>query len=540
MSRWTPLMPTALVGTDKHSGLDAALAQLQLGAVDPEAPHRAHSAWARVIHTLRQQQQPDTAASTLLRAAGCLASVERAALGALAPTATPAPAAPVDAQPALQHGPWPERLQHVLTHGPAAMQHEALSVLHRQGWRLPARLLPVALELARGNPPLRDAVSAVVGQRGRWLAQQSERWREALSAPTDPSEDDWQHGNAAARRAFLHLERQRNATAARERLQAALPELAAKERAELVPCLAQGLSADDEPLLQALLKDRAVDVRRWAAALLLRLPQSAHHQYMLAQITPLLQSQSAFLGLGKRWVLETPANEDPAWKSHAIDPARPKQDTLGERGWWLYQLVRGLPLRWWPEHTGMNPEALVEWSAKTDWREALLRGWRDALSQAPAEDHEDWAWALLGAVAQGASGLDADALRGMLSPSRRAQLWAQHLRQEPGAIWAIAQDILACCSPADQLQPDLSQALARAAVAKVRSELTQAQSVAWGYHARNLMPALFAHLDPSALALATQLGPLNDPPPTYAELQAQLMRLLDLRTALSQLPPPTP
>ena len=169
MSRWTPLMPTALVGTDKHSGLDAALAQLHLGTIDAEPTHAAHTSWALVIHTLRQQQQqqPDTAASVLLRAAGCLDSVERAALGAWAPAATPAPTAPGDTQPALQHGPWPERLQQVLTQGPAALQHEALSVLHRQGWRLPARLLPLALELARSKPPLRDAVSAVVGQRGR-------------------------------------------------------------------------------------------------------------------------------------------------------------------------------------------------------------------------------------------------------------------------------------------------------------------------------------------------------------------------------------
>ncbi|MDZ7812648.1 MAG: DUF5691 domain-containing protein [Ideonella sp.] len=544
MSRWTALMPTALVGTDKHSGLDAALAQLHLGGAEAAAEHPAQLAWAQVITALRQQLQPDTAATVLLRAAACLDSVERAALR---PEPPPEPLAPValgapdEHQAALQLGPWPERLQQVLTQGPPALQHEVMAALHQRGWRLPAKLLPLALELARSNPALRDAISAVVGERGRWLAQQSERWRETLSVPVNPTEDDWQHGHLAARLAFLRQERQRDPSAARERLQGALPELAAKERADLVPCLALALSADDEPLLQALLKDRAVDVRRWAGALLLRLPQSSHCQYMLAQITPLLQSQSAASGQdpNRQWVLESPASEDPAWKAHALDPNRPKHDALGERGWWLFQLVRGLPLRWWSVHTGMPPEALVAWATQTDWREALLRGWRDALALAPAEDHEDWAWALLGAVTQGAAGLDAPALRAMLSPARRAQTWAQQLSQEPTALWAIAQDILACSSPSDRLAPELSVALARAAVSQVRAELTAPQA-ALGYYARHLMLPLCAHLDPSALPLATQLGPLTDPPPAYVELQAQLMRLHALRTALSQLSPPPP
>ncbi|TDM08888.1 MAG: hypothetical protein C4K60_05835 [Ideonella sp. MAG2] len=539
MSRWTQLMPTALVGTDKHSGLDAALAQLHLGQADAAPPHPAEQAWAQLAAALRQQLQPDTAATVLLRAAGCLDSIERAALRAQpSPEPSTARAAP-ERHAALQHGPWPERLQQVLTQGPPALQHEALSALHQRAWRLPAKLLPQVLDLARSNPALRDAASAVVGERGRWLAQQSERWRETLSGPATPTEEDWQHGNLAARQAFLRQERQRDATAARERLAATLPELAAKERADLLPCLAWGLGADDEPLLNSLLKDRALEVRRWAAALLLRLPQSAHRRYMLEQASALLQSHSAALGLSQRWVLDAPAQEDPAWKAHAMDPARPKQDTLGERGWWLYQVVRGLPLRWWCDHTALTPEAMVGWATASDWSEALLRGWRDALPLAPLDEQEPWAWALLGATGPAAGCLDGNALRAALGPARRAQLWAQQLGQEPGAIWAIAQDVLATCSPSDRLPPELSQALARAAVAQVRQELAAPQ-VGSGYQARSLMPPLCAQLDPSALPLACQLGPLNDPPPAYVELQAQLMRLHELRTALSQLPPSAP
>ncbi|WP_396269907.1 DUF5691 domain-containing protein [Ideonella sp.] len=538
MTRWRSLMPVALVGTDKHSGLETALCQLRLSDAGP-TEHPAHEAWDALTLALRQPLSPDTAAQVLLRTAGCLSAVERAAHQAPAAPAIAAPPSLDDDQAALLQGPWPERLSQVLSQGPAALQYETLQTLHLRGWRLPARLLPQALTLARQQPALREITSATVGQRGRWLALQSAHWRDALSAPADPSEEDWLHGNTAARQAFLRLERERDPSAARARLQSSLPELAAKERADLLPCLALGLSGEDEALLQALLKDRAADVRRWAAALLLRLPNSAHRHYMVAQATPLLQSQSAFLGLGKRWVLETPAQEDPEWKAHGIEPVRPKHDSLGERAWWLYQVVRGLPLEWWSEHTGLNPEALVEWSAKTDWREALLRGWRDALAVAPADAQEAWAWALLGAEAQGATGLDADALRGLLSPSRRVQLWAQQLRQEPAAVWAIAQNIVASCSPADRLPPELSQALARAAVTKVRSELNQTQS-GWAYPARQWMPLLCAHLDLSALPLLAQLSTPDDPTPAFIELQAQLMRLQNLRQALTQLPLPTP
>lgn len=554
MSRWTLLMPVALVGTDKHKGLDAALSQLQLGQLQagplqvvtedtdpagPSAAHSAHAQWEAMRQSLRQTLNADNAATVLLRTAGCLASVERAAGLPLAAPVANTPRAAADDCPALHARPWPERLQQILQHGPVALQHEALSALHHHGWRLPAQLLPQALELARRQSGLRDAISLAVGQRGRWLAQQSERWRDSLSAPAEPGEDDWQHGSAAARQAYLKQERQRDPAAARERLQAALPELAAKERAELLPCLALNLGAEDEALLQTLLKDRAAEVRRWAAALLLRLPHSAHHQYMLAQTTPLLAQQSALLGLRQRWVLDAPAKEDPSWKAHAIDPARPKNDSLGERGWWLYQLVRGMPLAWWTSHTGLDPVALVEWSDKSDWREALLRGWRDALTVAPPEDQEPWAMALLRAVQQGTSGLDANALRALLDLAQREQVWLQHIEREPASVWSLVQEIVRCITPADRLGLALSQALARAAVRQNRIDMAR-QNLGWSYSARNLMPDLCAHLDLQALPLAVQLSPPQDPSPTDTELQAQLHRLLELRLALSQLSTPTP
>ena len=63
-------------------------------------------------------------------------------------------------------------------------------------------------------------------------------------------------------------------------------------------------------------------------------------------------------------VPDAPRAADPEWSSAAIDVARPQNDALGERAWWLYQLVRQVPLRWWCEHTGMDAAALLAWAAK--------------------------------------------------------------------------------------------------------------------------------------------------------------------------------
>lgn len=78
-----------------------------------------------------------------------------------------------------------------------------------------------------------------------------------------------------------------------------------------------------------------------------------------------------------------------------LEEKKPQYEEFGPRAWWLYQIGRCVPLAWWEAHTGLSPEALIDWAQKTDWRNVLLRSWLEA---ARRERHAAWASALLAHV----------------------------------------------------------------------------------------------------------------------------------------------
>lgn len=102
---------------------------------------------------------------------------------------------------------------------------------------------------------------------------------------------------------------------------------------------------------------------------------------------------------------------------------KPQYEEFGPRAWWLYQIGRCVPLAWWEAHTGLSPEALIDWAQKTDWRNVLLRSWLEA---ALRERHAAWASALLAhvfkeqvEVSVGKGRFSAFAFIGLLPPPER-------------------------------------------------------------------------------------------------------------------------
>ena len=362
---WKNLLPAAMVGTDRQA--------LTL----PALPGAVGALLARV------QAQASNPAQALLQAAGVLAVCERAGQrpAAAAPGASPHGRAVADtAQAALHDSTLVDTVRWLLTDAPQRLQIDWLQHLAAGGWRLPPSLLPLALDTAQRASALRPAVTAVLGERGRWLARHHSTWRYAAgSADSATPEARWQEGTLAQRVQLLREERERQPGAARERLQAAWPDLPAKERAELLAVLQTGLSAPDEDLLTtAAHKDKGREVRQTARTLLVQLPGSAVSRRACERLAPCLALRS-----GQRWAVTPPEAADPDWKNEGIEAERPQNDTLGERAWWLYQLARQVPLSWWTQHTGMAPGALLQWVRKSDWADAVVRAWWDVLRAAP-------------------------------------------------------------------------------------------------------------------------------------------------------------
>lgn len=532
MTAWATLLPAALMGTDRSPHWQAAaLATAQAGAGDA-----LQALLAAVLRPQAMDAGAGASSHVLLRAASVVAMGERAgSVGQLSPGASePVPsAAAADTRPALDDPRWLALLQQVLQDMPARLVHEAATVLAQRGWRLPARLLPLALARAVREAALRAPLAPVLGERGQWLAAQHPTWQAVTRAPAVPTLAHWTHGSLEARVAFLRHERSQDAAAARERLVQDLPQQGSRERGELVAALAVGLSMDDEPLLDGLrTSDRSREVRQQAIALLARLPGSAHLAWLAGQMNALLRPAPP----GGPWGIEPPEREDPAWKERAIEPARPKQEALGERAWWLYQLVRQVPPAWWCERLQLAPAAVLAGALGTPWAVALLRGWRDALLAAPPGPctHE-WAQALLGAWAPEALGSHSAAVQALLPLPLRERQWLARLPTAADVPWdptELLHEISAACASGEGLSAGLGSRLAQRIRAMV---LAQVPAALYPLQ-REVLLDVCALLPPASLALLAALPRPDPATPSQLETLAQIGRLVALRQALPDLP----
>ncbi len=504
---WAPLLPLAMVGTERQA---------------PTMP-----TWPGEVGQLVAQVagNGDSAAAVVLRTAAVLATCGLAGARGSA-WAQPLPVgAPNDAVPALSDGSVLTAVTWALHEGPARLQYEICIVLARTRWQLPALLLPQALELGRRSLALRTFLAPVIGERGRWLAAQRDDWGYATGVASDALEEArWSDGSFEQRREFLSRERSTNPPAARERLARSMEELPAKERADLLAVLSDGLGTDDEPLLDSLRGDRSREVRQAACALLLRLPHAAHPSRATARIESLLKQERGLLR--KRWLVDAPSAVGNDWKADNIDPARPKHESLGERAWWLYQLVRQAPLGWWTQHTGMAPAELLRWAEDTDWTEALLRGWRDVLLAAP---EADWCEALLESWPAKLREDPATVLA-MLPTTARERHWQRQLRDGSVAFHVIVPQMLAACRVGETLSLTLS-----ATLVDVIYERAESRVISDDYALRGALPDLCATLHIDVLDHLMRLPRHAEETASFAETLQAMTHVIGVRQALQHL-----
>lgn len=497
MTAWEALLAPALVGTDRQTG-----------------PWPPAGGWpADVAGLVAQVADAPQRATGLLRAAAVLAVVQSAAeFGQTFKAALPAAAAEetLPAAPADPLQAW------LLLEGPQRLQHELLAALAQRGQRLPDAWLPAALDLGRRLSALRSPVAAVLGARGAWLAAQREDWRWAVGSDSFDEAQRWADGTLAQRADVLRRERSQAPAAARERLAAELPELPANERAELLGTLEVALSDEDEDLLQASLSDRSRDVRLAAATLLLRLPQSDFVARAIARLSPLLRQERSFLV--KRWVIEPPAEVGPT------DPPRPRHETLGDRGWWLYQAARQVPLGWWTQHTGLTPAALIAWAAEGDWTGALHRAWRDVLFMDP---DPAWCHAFVLEWPVGAGRDERADVLALLPLDAREAHWQRTLQRD-GLSDALLAQLGPGCPPPQHLSLALSQALAAALPQRLA-----ARSLSNDWPLRDTLPQLVGLLHPHTLPALQALSLPADESPMAAELLHHAQRLAAARATLN-------
>jgi hypothetical protein len=267
---------------------------------------------------------------------------------------------------------------------------EALAYMRQRGLGFPYSLLPQALGSTRND--IRAALAPVLGERGHWLSQFNSAWQWVAQQAYLPGQADglpndaatiWQEGTLGQRTEILRRVRAVDPAQARTWLEGIWKQEKAEARRTLLSVLESGLSADDEAFLEQALDDRASSVRAEAAALLARLPEAAFASRMQARGTAMLKMVNGQLGV------ELPAEFGRDWERDGLSEKPPEY--LGQRAWWLIQVLGEIPPTFWESHFGMTPAELLQRLPSSPSDVTLVEGWARA---AASYRTSDWLLAL--------------------------------------------------------------------------------------------------------------------------------------------------
>lgn len=521
---WETLHTTALLGTDRRplpaTGLPLA------EAVDGSDP------------------------ATALLELAALAAVRRRAGALPVPAAEPpGPAAPEDGRPELPAA--AARRLAVLLTGRAGgsagtlanlteLLPQWLDAARARGLRPPAALIPGLLDAARARSELRPDAVALAGPLGRWLAEQNPDWRFVLRTPaepgprsgrTAPAEDHqpWHEGLFAERVTHLTLLRRRDPAAGLELLRSTWATERAEDRLLFLDALQDGLSAADEPFLEAALGDRSKNVRATAAELLSTLPGSA----LAARMAERARTAVRLAEAGTHLLVTPPAECDAAMQRDGIALKSPTG--RGERAWWFGEVVAAAPLAIWPQSTGLTPERLLALrvgdsidETSSSWADDLREAWARA---AVRQQDADWARALLGPApappARGAGRARAPRTTGapakllaVLPPEERAAWTAAFI--EVHGLGEAFQLLGACTTPwTPPLSTAVVSALARAA-----------GSGAYPWSHSGVLGMTERALAPETAAAVEELAAGAAPDSAWSETFARLAGTLRFRAAM--------
>src|SRR5690606_13245093 len=139
------------------------------------------------------------------------------------------------------------------------------------------------------------------------------------AAPAEADGTPWMELPTTLAVDALAAARRRDPARPREELAQHWASFPAKQRAELVVALTAGLGPDDEPSLEQVLDDKALSVRRRAAALLAALPDSAWRRRTGARRAALLRVEGT---LRRRLEIAVPEAPDAAGVRDGLAPAK--------------------------------------------------------------------------------------------------------------------------------------------------------------------------------------------------------------------------
>jgi len=235
--------------------------------------------------------------------------------------------------------------------------------------RVDGATAPLLLDWWARQPRRSEAVFAALGPRGEWLSALNADWQKPVATADIPADADdvWQAGKGPERLAILTSVRRRDPARALALVESTWQSDGASDRQGFLEVLIENRSMADEPFLEAALDDRSKVVRRQAAAVLALIPGSRLRQRLsdaARAIVTVRTTRGTLLGRGRRQVALVPPEAFAAtWERDGIQERQP--EGVGQRAWWMRQILARADLAVWTEPTELKPEAILE-SLKND------------------------------------------------------------------------------------------------------------------------------------------------------------------------------
>ncbi|MCJ2031725.1 DUF5691 domain-containing protein [Methylobacterium sp. J-043] len=393
---WEPTLAAALLGAERAPPVAPGPLATLVAESDPGAALLARLAAEGVHHLAGTEIGPEA-----------LAPIEpRDAFG---PECPPAAAT---------------RLYGLLTEGTRARTRveEWFALAAAMGARPPAWLFQVLMQQRDSLPA---SASALIGAELDWLARACGETpaQDADAAPAS----DWTEGTVAERRAAFTAYRARDPQGARAALEPVFRKEKAEAREALVHALATGLSAADEPFLEACLDDRANGVRLAAQHLLPGLPDSRYAERMAARARAALnvESKRKLLGGTTHSLVVTLPEESPDLARDGVEANAWERRGGGTRAGLLRAILARAPLHAFAEQP---PRLWIELALRSEWADPVFHGLFSA-----AKRTLDPAWA------EAMADITADAYEGKVTGVRRTNevlgMWAEALDLLSDAAW---------------------------------------------------------------------------------------------------------
>ena len=251
---------------------------------------------------------------------------------------------------------------------------EWINITRESGLIAKPRLLPTLLAIGNRDPSVRSAISDIVGNRGRWLAEVEAKWP-WLDASEEVLDDDlWKTGTPEQRRRWLQQKLNQNPELAAASIAASWPGDSPDTREEFTRLVALSPHPAHEHWLQSnAVCDRRQNIRQHAMCALMSIEQSAFRQRSLARAASVLKVSKKLIAKNQL-DCEPPAAFDPDWKQDGLKEKPPTG--TGPRDYWLYQILSVIPLRDWAELVGHAEPMTLK--INSDWSETVLRAWQQS------------------------------------------------------------------------------------------------------------------------------------------------------------------